>query len=74
MMEKAPGSGNSQIELDFDNKYDNEPPMTEWIVVKMTESTKVIEAVSEEEAIEIAEMTDDDEFEVIEVNMKAMEW
>jgi hypothetical protein len=25
-MEQLQGTGNSQIELDFDNKYDNEPP------------------------------------------------
>ena len=69
-MYKLPGTGNSQIELDFDNKYDNEPPIR-WLVVKMTESTIVIEAPSEEEAVRIAEMTDDSEFEVIDVNMRS---
>ena len=72
-MEKAPGTGNSQIELDFDNKYDNEPPIKEWLVVKIVESTKVVEAATEEEAKEIASMTDDEEFEVEGHRFEVME-
>ena len=37
-MEQLPGTGNSQIELDVDNKYDNEPPHCdhdEWIQVRV---------------------------------------
>jgi len=72
-MEKAPGTGNSQIELDFDNKYDNEPPIKGWLVVKTVHMTIEVEAATEEEAKDIAGMLDDEEFEVEGFNMKVME-
>tara|TARA_R100000152_G_scaffold15478_1_gene7267 strand:- start:540 stop:800 length:261 start_codon:yes stop_codon:yes gene_type:complete len=55
-MEQLPNSGNSQIELDFDNKYDTfdtgEP--REYEIVKTVTFTTYVQAHSEDEAEQLA--------------------
>ena len=55
-MEQLPNSGNSQIELDFDNKYDTfdtgEPK--DYVIVKTVIFSTLIQAHSEDEAEQLA--------------------